>query len=170
LTQWNLDNRKRGLQERGLFLSDRDSVRAAFLPFILIVVVLIAMAVPRLISGFQGNMPIFPLSFLSGITFIMASAIFGRSRPHRTTRGDFYLSQRIAGRPKEASAALVLGTALLGTAILADTSYDRLRKDLYPKGMDTGSDASSSTGCGSAGCGGGGGGGGCGGCGGGGGD
>ena len=177
-SKFNLDTNKDRLLERGLFLSNERAKLAAGLPYFITLIALIALGIPRLISGIQNNAPSCFLMFLTAAGFMAGLATFAR-KPRRTVRGDLYLNERIAHRPVspalkgQLDTSLILSMALLGTAILAGTQHDALRKSLYP----TGSDGSSSSGCGSSGCdsgsgcggGGDGGGGGCGGgCGGGG--
>jgi uncharacterized protein (TIGR04222 family) len=171
--KFELEPNKDRLREQGLLLTESASFRASSVPFFLVLAVVLGLGVTRIVTGLENNKPSCFLMFLTFVSFAVSVGIFARL-PRRTIRGDLYLKERLA-RPRVITNAsgysemdLVMGTALLGTIVLAGTTYASLRTALYPKGVDSGTGGCSS-GCG-AGCGAGGGGcggGGCGGCGGG---
>jgi uncharacterized protein (TIGR04222 family) len=174
--KFDLEPNKKRLREHGLFLEDEQANKVAAYPLALVMLVPMLLGLLRIVHAVQNNKPIGFLVVLTIISFVVTSVVFGRV-PRRTVRGDLYLKERKArprvvtrpdGRPE---LDIILGTALLGTIVLAGTAYAHVRSTLYPKGVESGSASGCSSACG-AGCGGGGGGGcgggGCGGCGGGG--
>ncbi len=164
----DLDARKERLIEMGLLLNNTRARLASFLPFSLIAITDLALALPRIITGVENHKPSCFLLVLMVGGFI-AAVIFSR-QVRRTLRGDrFYESCRANFGTTSAPSAklgpnLILGTALLGTAALAATPYDLMAKALHPRNDPTTSGGGCGSGCG-GGCGGGGGGcgGGCGG-------
>jgi uncharacterized protein (TIGR04222 family) len=144
-----------GLERRGLVWTRAAARRAAWLPALLPVAVLVFGAIKIAVGSSRGK----PVGDLIGLSvgmavFIMVAVM---TRPHRTRAGTAALAewkaerQRLTRAPLEAELPLAL--ALVGPAVLAGTSWAAY-------GAIAAAASDSSSGCG----GGGGGGSGCGGC------
>ncbi|MCE9530518.1 MAG: TIGR04222 domain-containing membrane protein [Planctomycetes bacterium] len=164
--QFNLEARQQNLRDKQLSMTTSRSLAACLIPIFMTILVAIMVAAPRLKAGIDAGKPTTFLVLLMVGAIVAAFIVFVR-RPRRTLRGDNYIKAsltryaEIGSDALAARANLVLGTALLGTAVLASTEFASLGTMLHPRNDPTSSGSGCSSGCsggdgGGGGCGGGG--------------